>query len=509
MTLEKTRVDPITKAQRELEESGITVIEDSTPAADLMPEELLSMDDEGRRDKPEETSAPIAEERHTASQILEHVQVDTKDPTNIMIIIGAAIMLGVGGAWWFLSEEDVLPDNIVPISRPLPPSTAARLPTVVHPESATTEEAPQSEVDALLERARMAANAGWLIEPRGVSALDYYLAVFEEEPQNVEAGEGAGSIVRAVLDDAETAVRAGRTDTAIATINWIRSFQAGNPRIADIEDMLRGRQTEQVQIAVRLIGQGEFATAEARLDALAVEPYADLAAIASARERLARAGAAAVAKARTDARQQQQLARQEQIEGIIDDYKASVADGRLIATEDNSAQFHLERLKEIDAGNPEIQIGHAAIVARLIVRANSEAVQSNYDAAENWLVVADGFGVGAEKLTEVRQSIAQRQVDEQTEKVIPATELTLVRYVPPEYPPLAIRRQIEGWVDIEFTVTTAGDTAEIEIVSGEKANYFDKSAISAVEQWRFEPRLFNQQPVNQRVSFRLDYQLND
>ena len=502
-------MDPVTKADRELEESGVTVIDDSAAASDLMPEELLSMDDNGRRGEPEEASAPATEKRHTASQILEHVQVDTTDPTNIMIIIGAAIMLGVGGAWWFLSEEEEMPDNIVPITRPLPTSSIARLPRVVSPDNAVTEEAPQSQVDALLERARMAANAGLLIEPPGVSALDYYLAVLQEDPQNVEAGEGAGRIVRAVLDDAETAVSAGRTENAIATVNWIRTFQPGNPRIADIEDMLRERQTGQVQIATRLIGQGEFATAEARLDALAAEPYAASAAIQSARERLASARAAAVAKARTDTRQQQQLARQERIEGIIDDYKASVADGRLVATEGNSARFHLDRLKEIDADNPEILIGYAAIVAGLIVRANSEAAQSNYEAADNWLVVADAFGVGAEKIAEIRQSIAQRQVDEQTEKVIPATQMTLVRYVPPEYPSLAIRRQIEGWVNVEFTVTTVGDTAEIEIVSGEKTNYFDKSATSAVEQWRFEPRLFNGQPIDQRVSFRLDYRLDN
>lgn len=355
----------------------------------------------------------------------------------------------------------------------------------------------------------MAANAGLLIEPRGVSALDYYLAVLEEEPQNVEARDGAGRIVRAVLDDAETAVSAGRTENAIATIDWIESIQPGNPRIPEIQNMLRKRQAEQVQVAVRLIGQGEYATAEARLDALAVEPYVDSNAIDSTRDMLAGARAAAVAKARTDARQQQQLARQEQIQGIIADYKASVADGRLVATEEGSAQFHLDRLKGVDANNREIQIGYAAIVAGLIVRANSEAAQSNYDAAENWLVVAEGFDVGAEKLAEVRQSIAQWQVDEQTDRVIPATELTLVRYVPPDYPSLAIRREVEGWVDLEFTVTTAGETAEIEVVSGEKANYFDKSAIAAVEQWRFEPRLFNGQPVDQRVSFRLDYRLSN
>ncbi len=502
-------MDSVTKSDRELEESGITIIEESSPAADLMPEELLSLDDDDRHGEADKATAPAAEQRHTASQILEHVQVDTTNPINIMIIIGAVIILGVGGAWWYLSEVDELTDNIVPITRPLPTSVTARLPTVINPENTITEEAPQSAVDAMLERARMAANAGLLIEPRGVSALDYYLAVLEEEPQNVEARDGAGRIVRAVLDDAETAVSAGRTENAIATIDWIESIQPGNPRIREIQNMLRKRQAEQVQVAVRLIGQGEYATAEARLDALAVEPYVDLNAIDSTRDMLAGARAAAVAKARTDARQQQQLARQEQIQGIITDYKASVADGRLVATEEGSAQFHLDRLKGVDANNREIQIGYAAIVAGLIVRANSEAAQSNYDAAENWLVVAEGFDVGAEKLAEVRQSIAQRQVDEQTDRVIPATELTLVRYVPPDYPSLAIRREVEGWVDLEFTVTTAGETAEIEVVSGEKANYFDKSAIAAVEQWRFEPRLFNGQPVDQRVSFRLDYRLSN
>lgn len=512
-------MDPASTSEREMAAAELTDNADSVSGDSVMPDDVLEAEvsDVDAAVTPPEDSDPgsdassdsFSSARHTASQLLDHMQVDTTDPTNVMIIIGAVLVLGVGGAWWWLGDEDELPVEAVPITRPTATTNFERLPAVVSPVTEEAEEPPQSNLDALLDRARMATDAGLYTEPGGVSALDYYLAALDEDPLHPEAIAGVDTILVSVFDDARTAINNGRTDDAIATISWVKEFRPNNANIIELEAMLVEAQSARVQQVTQMISRGDFAAAESRLETLAQDRYANTAAIADAGEQLAAAQAAAREKARTDARQEQQLARQERIQGVISEYKESVAAGQLLNPEDNSARFHLQRLAAIDSNNPEIQSGHAAIVAGLIVRANTEAAQANYEAAENWLVEAEKIGVGVEKIAEVRQSIAQRQVDEQTDRVIPATELTLVRYVPPDYPSLAIRREIEGYVDVIFTVTTSGETADVEIVSGEKQNYFEKSTVEAVEQWRFEPRLFNGQAVNQRVSFRLDFKLHD
>jgi protein TonB len=82
-----------------------------------------------------------------------------------------------------------------------------------------------------------------------------------------------------------------------------------------------------------------------------------------------------------------------------------------------------------------------------------------------------------------------------------------IHYVGPKYPRAAQRRDITGWVDLAFTVTTAGEVAEIEVLNAEPETIFDKAAMRAVEQWRFEPATEDDVPVEKRIALRLSFNL--
>jgi protein TonB len=72
---------------------------------------------------------------------------------------------------------------------------------------------------------------------------------------------------------------------------------------------------------------------------------------------------------------------------------------------------------------------------------------------------------------------------------------------------VAQRRDITGWVDLSFTVTTNGEVADIEIMDAEPRTMFNDAATKALEQWRFEPALRNGQPVEKRIALRLSFNL--
>lgn len=55
------------------------------------------------------------------------------------------------------------------------------------------------------------------------------------------------------------------------------------------------------------------------------------------------------------------------------------------------------------------------------------------------------------------------------------------------YPPMAERRRIEGFVEIEFTITADGSVAQLEILRSEPEGLFDREALAAMERWRFAP----------------------
>jgi protein TonB len=69
----------------------------------------------------------------------------------------------------------------------------------------------------------------------------------------------------------------------------------------------------------------------------------------------------------------------------------------------------------------------------------------------------------------------------------------LIRQVQPEYPPLAKQARIQGDVVIDSVIDTQGRVTEMEVVSG--SPLLVQSAIQALGQWRYQPKLLNGQPV--------------
>jgi protein TonB len=82
-----------------------------------------------------------------------------------------------------------------------------------------------------------------------------------------------------------------------------------------------------------------------------------------------------------------------------------------------------------------------------------------------------------------------------------------LRQVQPGYPPDAARRRQEGWVELSFTIGVDGRVTDVQVVRAQPARVFDREAISAMQQWTFEPALRDGQPVSSRGARRMEFQL--
>ncbi|MDB6086378.1 MAG: hypothetical protein JWN43_4259 [Gammaproteobacteria bacterium] len=91
--------------------------------------------------------------------------------------------------------------------------------------------------------------------------------------------------------------------------------------------------------------------------------------------------------------------------------------------------------------------------------------------------------------------------------VVSATGLTLVRSVRPIYPARAERTKIEGWVELDFTVSETGGVRDIAVHAANPAGIFDNAAITAVSQWRYKPVLLDAKPAAQRSRIRIRFAL--
>jgi len=71
--------------------------------------------------------------------------------------------------------------------------------------------------------------------------------------------------------------------------------------------------------------------------------------------------------------------------------------------------------------------------------------------------------------------------------------LPLVR-VEPEYPPQARQRRLEGWVQVRFTISTAGSVKDAAVVKSSHS-MFERNAIQAVNKWKYQPQLVGGKPA--------------
>lgn len=66
--------------------------------------------------------------------------------------------------------------------------------------------------------------------------------------------------------------------------------------------------------------------------------------------------------------------------------------------------------------------------------------------------------------------------------------MPLVR-VAPQYPRRALSRGIEGWVEVEFTISKVGTVENPVAVDADPPSIFNRAAVKAVQKWKYKPKI--------------------
>jgi len=80
-----------------------------------------------------------------------------------------------------------------------------------------------------------------------------------------------------------------------------------------------------------------------------------------------------------------------------------------------------------------------------------------------------------------------------------------VHRVEPKYPIKAAREGIEGSVVLKFDIKGNGNVTNVEVVNGKPAYIFDKTALTALKQWRYEAT----GKITKNLLVQLDYLMDD
>lgn len=83
-----------------------------------------------------------------------------------------------------------------------------------------------------------------------------------------------------------------------------------------------------------------------------------------------------------------------------------------------------------------------------------------------------------------------------------------IKRVPPQFPKSAVRKGLDGWVQLSFIVEPDGTTSNVIIEDSSGRDYFEKEAKKAIKQWRFQPAMENGKPVQQcKNTVQLDFSM--
>jgi protein TonB len=117
------------------------------------------------------------------------------------------------------------------------------------------------------------------------------------------------------------------------------------------------------------------------------------------------------------------------------------------------------------------------------------------------------LGATDEGVRKARSALTEQLIAMESAKPVPAPALKIATYVAPSFPARASERNLQGWVDVEFTVGTDGKTRNIVVTDASHDTMFRREATEAVSKWQFEPRVFMGRPIEQTSYTRIRFVL--
>jgi TonB family protein len=88
---------------------------------------------------------------------------------------------------------------------------------------------------------------------------------------------------------------------------------------------------------------------------------------------------------------------------------------------------------------------------------------------------------------------------------VAAVILHRVYAIDPEFPEVARENDLAGYVDLEFTVHSDGSVSVVMVLKARPLGVFEKSAVAAVSQWRYQPIERDGLPVTEHARLRLNF----
>ena len=175
--------------------------------------------------------------------------------------------------------------------------------------------------------------------------------------------------------------------------------------------------------------------------------------------------------------------------------RSRLAQGSVIEPQNDSALSYLNQLKATDPQNVAIGPLSKAVQTQIVAQAGQALDASLPGQTEALLQIASSLGASpeADALRDRLRAPSARAIGGPRE--VAEASLTRTRPLEIEYPSYALSKQIEGDVEVGYTVTPKGLVSDLKVISTDSPGVFDKAATSAVSRLRYKPVVEAGKPI--------------
>jgi TonB family protein len=206
------------------------------------------------------------------------------------------------------------------------------------------------------------------------------------------------------------------------------------------------------------------------------------------------------------ARAQQAAAVPEQPQ-YLDLAQSRLAQGKVTEPDNDSALYYVNQLRAADPKNSGLARISSAVQGQILEQARAALDTTQPGRAEALLQMAAGLGASAD-LAALNQRLAQlKQTLAGGMPQVVEASLTRVKGIQLDYPTEALRRNVEGWVDVSFVVTEEGRVTTVKVLDSSAASLFGAAATKAVLRTRYKPAMQGGKPVAVSTKLRIAFRL--
>lgn len=186
--------------------------------------------------------------------------------------------------------------------------------------------------------------------------------------------------------------------------------------------------------------------------------------------------------------------------------QSRLAQGKVVEPDNDSALFYVNQLRSSDPTNSALTRISGAVQAQILDQARSALDAAQTAKAESLLQMAAGLGTSAD-FTALNQRLAQAKAAGPATPEVAEATLTRTKSIELNYPEDALRRNIEGWVDLSYLVAPDGKVSKVKVLQSNPAGVFDVAAARAIARIRYKPPMQDGKPIGVSTKMRITFRV--